>query len=244
MCDGGICVPARMAGVHERSHDQLFCGQRGWDWMSRDGIGGRAQAGGGAAACIAAEDAAGGAAGGRAAGAGRNSRRRASGDDPGCAISRPAMTTQTGQVIAACPQCGALNRLSALRLAEDAGGVCGRCRARLFTGAPVTLSAANFARFADQSDLPLLIDFWAGWCAPCRRMAPQFEAAAGLLEPQVRLAKLDTDAEPDLARRFSIRSIPTLVLIRRGREIARTSGALQAEAIRAFAQQALATVHP
>jgi thioredoxin 2 len=154
------------------------------------------------------------------------------------------MVTGGNLALAACPHCGTLNRLAAAKLRQGAGGVCGRCQADLFTGASVTLSAANFARFAEQSDLPLLIDFWAGWCAPCRQMAPQFEAAARLLEPQVRLAKVDADQQPDIARRFSIRSIPTLVLVRKGRELARISGALQAETIRAWAQRALLTGDP
>lgn len=143
----------------------------------------------------------------------------------------------TDTMIVACPHCHTLNRFPPERLA--AGPVCGRCHAALFTAHPVALSAMNFDAHATRSELPLLVDFWADWCGPCRTMAPQFEAAAKLLEPQVRLAKVDSDAESALSARYAIRSIPTLVLIRGGRELARQSGAMSSADIVRWARAQL-----
>jgi thioredoxin 2 len=123
-----------------------------------------------------------------------------------------------------CTRCEALNRIPRARLGD--APVCGRCRHPLFEGHPLSLGAAGFDRHLVAGGLPLLVDFWAPWCGPCLQMAPQFEAAARLLEPTVRLAKVDTEAEPTLGSRFGIRSIPTLVLFSDGREIARQSGAI------------------
>ncbi len=133
----------------------------------------------------------------------------------------------------ACPQCDTLNRVPQERLTH--GPRCGQCRQALFAAHPVTLTAANFERQIG-GDIPVLVDFWAPWCAPCRAMAPVFEQAAGQLEPQMRLAKLDTEAEPGLAARFGIRSIPTLAVFRNGREIARQSGAMDLSNLLNWAQ--------
>lgn len=135
-------------------------------------------------------------------------------------------------MLVACPHCHALNRVARERL--DQAPNCGHCHQPLFAGKPIALSTAHFDLHAARSELPLVVDFWAPWCGPCLAMAPQFEAAAKTLEPHVRLAKVDTDAEPALGARFGIRSIPTMLLFRDGREIARQSGAMSSAQIVAW----------
>lgn len=121
-----------------------------------------------------------------------------------------------------CPHCDTLNRVHGERI--QAHPTCGRCKQALFTGAPIALDAANFERYVERGDLPVVVDFWAPWCQPCQMMAPAFERAAADLEPRVRFARVNTDQAPELASRFRIRGIPTLVIYKRGSEIARQSG--------------------
>lgn len=128
-----------------------------------------------------------------------------------------------------CPACLAVNRLPAQRLSQ--GPSCGRCHEPLFAGHPLALNQGSFKTHVQRSDIPIVVDFWAPWCGPCIAMAPEFERAARELEPAVRLAKVDTQAEPGLGNEFSIRSIPTIVLFERGAEVARRSGAIGAAEI-------------
>ena len=125
-----------------------------------------------------------------------------------------------------CPHCDSVNRLPAERLVEQP--MCGKCRDPLFTARPIELDKVSFAKHISNSDIPILVDFWAPWCGPCKMMAPQFKQAATQLEPRVRLAKVNTEAEQALGAKYNIRSIPTLALFRGGREIARQPGAMGA----------------
>ncbi len=128
-----------------------------------------------------------------------------------------------------CPHCGTTNRLPRERLTEQPS--CGKCKQPLFTGHPAELNGEKFAAMINQTDLPVVVDFWAPWCGPCRMMAPQFEQAAQMLEPNARLAKLNTDEEQAIASQLGIRSIPTIVLFKGGKEIARQSGAMNAASL-------------
>ncbi len=128
-----------------------------------------------------------------------------------------------------CPHCETLNRIPADRI--DDRPKCGQCKQPLFSAQPIELSEADFGRHMQQNDIPLVVDFWAPWCGPCRMMAPAYAEAAKLLEPRVRVAKVNTEQVPAVAAQYGIRSIPTMILFRGGREIARQAGAMGAQDI-------------
>lgn len=132
-----------------------------------------------------------------------------------------------------CPHCGAKNRIPAARLADEP--VCGRCQHALLDGHPVELDDARFESVVAGTELPVVVDFWAPWCGPCRTMAPQFEQAAEALRGRALLVKINSDDNPRVAARFGIRSIPTLVRLEGGREVSRRAGAMPASQIVAFA---------
>ncbi len=140
-------------------------------------------------------------------------------------------------VLVVCPHCHSPNRVPDARLAEAPS--CGRCQKPLFDGKPVSLGVDHFTAHISRGGLPVLVDFWAPWCGPCKVMAPQFELAAAELEPHVRLAKVDTQSEPTLAQQYAIRSIPTLALFKGGRELARQAGAMSAADIVRWTRQHL-----
>jgi len=144
-------------------------------------------------------------------------------------------TAQPDTLHIVCPHCDAVNRLPAAKLAAEP--VCGKCQKPLFPGQPVDLASARFLKHIERNDIPVLVDFWAPWCGPCRTMAPFYTQATARLEPHFRVVKVNTEEAQDLAARFSIRSIPTLALFKNGREIARQPGAMDAQNIVAWANQ-------
>ncbi|RUV80356.1 MAG: thioredoxin TrxC [Mesorhizobium sp.] len=146
--------------------------------------------------------------------------------------------TQDSLVV--CTKCGGINRLPPNR--DGSGAKCGKCGARLFSGHPEDVDAVNFDRQVGRCSLPVLVDVWAPWCGPCKMMAPAYEAAAKVLEPHVRLIKLNSDVEQALAARLGIRGIPTMILFHHQREIARTSGAMSAAQIVSWVREHAPTI--
>jgi thioredoxin 2 len=140
-------------------------------------------------------------------------------------------------MLTVCPHCHGVNRLPEDRPAQD--GKCGRCKNGLFQGQPVELDSDGFDTHVTREELPVLVDFWATWCGPCQAMAPVLAQTAQRLEPRLRVVKLETDRNPDIASRYGIRSIPTLILFRQGRELDRVSGALDLGSLTAWLEQHL-----
>jgi len=140
-------------------------------------------------------------------------------------------------LIIACPQCNQLNRVPKLKLSAD--GKCGSCKSPLFLDSPLTLNQNSFSNHVVKSDLPILIDFWAPWCGPCKMMAPVLDEVVKKLEPNLRVGKINTENEQSLAAQFNIRSIPTLVVFHKGKEIERIAGAMAQDQLIQWTNQAL-----
>jgi len=134
-----------------------------------------------------------------------------------------------------CPHCHAANRLPEDRLQDKS--TCGKCKQPLFTHQPLDLNAESFSKHVTNSDIPVVVDFWAPWCGPCKMMAPAFSQTAAQLEPHFRFAKVNTEEQQQLAAQFGIRSIPTLAIFRQGKEIARQAGAMDANSLSQWVQQ-------
>ena len=149
-----------------------------------------------------------------------------------------AATPADDSVLVACPQCHSVVRVPDAR--ADEYPKCPRCKAPVLAGEPVALDAGSFAAHVERGTLPVLVDFWAPWCGPCRMMAPVLDRTAAQRATLLQVAKVNTDEQPELAGRFGIRSIPTLILFRQGREIARQSGAVDAASLLRWLDHALA----
>lgn len=137
-----------------------------------------------------------------------------------------------------CPNCGAINRIPDDK--RNQSGQCGRCQAALFNNHPIELNDQNFQRFIEKNDMPVVVDFWAAWCGPCKMMAPIFSGLAGKMQHQVRFAKVDTEQAQQASIQMNIRSIPTLILFHRGKEVDRLSGALPEPQLKQWLEQKLA----
>ena len=136
-----------------------------------------------------------------------------------------------------CPNCNAPNRVPEERLGDKPQ--CGKCKKPLFTGRPVNLHPGNIGAILDKNDIPVLVDCWASWCGPCKSFAPVFEQAARIYETKMCFAKLDTEAAPSIAQRWAIRSIPTLILFKQGKEVQRMSGAMSLPQLQQWLRQVL-----
>ena len=128
-----------------------------------------------------------------------------------------------------CPHCNITNRIPNEKIANKP--ICGKCKKPLFFAKPLELNVSNFAAHITKNDIPVVVDFWAEWCGPCKMMAPMFSQATAQLEPRVRMAKLNTEQEQNIAAQFNIRSIPTLIIFKQGKEIARQSGAMDSQSL-------------